>query len=774
MGTGSDVEPLQISQRISRKSYRYREPEANHMKLKIAVLTLLCAAFGGSLFAQKSPSNPVGANITVADAGTCSTVNSFLWQQLPNNAGTTTVNLAGTFVATVTIRESNNGGSTWTTATTLSAAGTTTFSTNGFTDICADVTAYTSGTVQVSLSTGLQQVQSVISGGSGSSSASAPIMALYFTAACPVSNTANCFFTPANTQLANDCTWSNAATDVNCATAHFVATDAGVGKRVAGYFKTDTFGSIFGCVAGRVSFSSMTTGTLTIATFISPTHIQLSGNPANTATGNNGCFIWGNPDDATAATFETTYAAISSFCPKVMLAASGYWFSSPHFSSNPAGCVALSSLIGASTTSGNMVYTAGFELEGRGPGNTVIYLGPDFPAAGGNLCTNTQGSISNACFLVPVEGKWSDLQINGGGQLACQVGLSKILLGVTTGTLQNISLINMCQNSSGGQIGIKADLLAQLYQVNNSGFGAVCLQTIANQPYVQAFKLGCENSPGGITGSSIEILADGGTTPTFTCWGCLLLGSISSTSMNVVSVGAGATVRINGGAVANCEAGSGCTTTATALFKNNGGNLYLTDVTGSAQGGAALVGGLNCAAANSNNYLERTILANIANSNYGGNNAGCTLYDLGGNGPLFTGIANNALSGTVVADGRSVMFNCTGTANASATNSLYGTGPNVTGTTCAAQTATLGTGIPFQQARTIAGIICTSSATTVSVACTVVINGTPASTTCTMTAAVRCSNFTTTAVQPADLLSARIVTGAAETGANIKMQVIWQ
>jgi hypothetical protein len=165
------------------------------------------------------------------------------------------------------------------------------------------------------------------------------------------------------------------------------------------------------------------------------------------------------------------------------------------------------------------------------------------------------------------------------------------------------------------------------------------------------------------------------------------------------------------------------------------------------------------------------VLTNIANANYG-DVAGCNLVDLGGNGPLFTGVSS--LSGTITSDGRSLMFSCTGTANASATNSLYGTGPNVTATICSGQTATLGTGIPFQQARTIAGVICTSSATTVSVACTVMVNGSPASTTCTMIAATRCSNFTTTAVNPADLLSARIVTGAAETGANIKMEVIWQ
>ena len=742
------------------------------MKLKLVLAliasTLWCSWVNAQIGQQASAAgNPTNVSLSAVDSGTCSAGLAAI-QQLPLNAGTSTVTLTGTFSATVTVRLSANGGSTWVTQGTQSSTGTVSYSVAGFTFICVDPTTYSSGIVQVTINSSLA---SGSSSGSGASNA-APNMAFYFTNACQVSNTGQCFFTSANTQLANDCTWSNASTTLTCATSHFVAGD--VGKRVAGYFKTDSFGSAFGCVAGRISFSSMTTGTLTIASVQSGTQVTLSGNPSNTATGNNGCFIWGTPDDANASTFETSYAAISAFCPKVMLAAAGYWFSSPHFSTNPTGCLALPSLVGNGAVAGAMVYTAGFELEGRGPGNTVIYLGPDFP--NGDPCTRAQGNITNACFLVPVEGKWSDFQLLGGGQLTCQVPANKNLIGVTVGTLQNLALVNFCEAAAGGQIGIKADLLTQIHQVNSSGFGNTCLQTVANEPYVQAFKLACENSPGGGTiGASVDVMADGGTTPTFTCWGCLLLGGISVTGTNnIVQMAAGSTVRLIGGVVANCEAGSGCVSTGTALVKNSGGNLYMTDVTGIAQGGAALVGGINCAAASSNNYLERTTLANIANANYGGNNAGCKLYDLGGNGSLYAGIANNGLLGSVIADGRSLMFSCTGVANASVTNSLYGSGPNITATTCAGQTSTLGTGIPFQQARTIAGIIATSSATTVSVAATLMVNGSATSTTCTMTAATRCNNFTTTAVNPGDLLSVKIVTGAAETGANIQVQALWQ
>lgn len=141
-------------------------------KTRIAVIlaAILCFGLGAGLIAISnaqqggSYSNPIQANISVADAGTCSTTNSFAWQHLPSTAGITTLNLAGTFTATVTVRESNNGGATWTTITTLAVAGTTTYGTNGFTDFCADVTAFTSGTVQVSISTGIQS--NVVGGGS--------------------------------------------------------------------------------------------------------------------------------------------------------------------------------------------------------------------------------------------------------------------------------------------------------------------------------------------------------------------------------------------------------------------------------------------------------------------------------------------------------------------------------------------------------------------------------------------------------------------------------
>lgn len=132
-------------------------------------LLFLILLFASSVLAQSGPdrSNPLGADLQLQDAGVCSTKFSFLWQALPGNASATTVNLAGTFSATVTVRLSNNSGATWSTAGTQNAVGTASYSTTGFTDLCADVTTFVSGKVSISINTGLLQVQSVVTTVSG-------------------------------------------------------------------------------------------------------------------------------------------------------------------------------------------------------------------------------------------------------------------------------------------------------------------------------------------------------------------------------------------------------------------------------------------------------------------------------------------------------------------------------------------------------------------------------------------------------------------------------
>lgn len=115
-------------------------------------LLLLFLLTASSAFAQNSATG----NISASSTNCTSVASSCVWEQpLPVNANISTIAITGTFSATLLVEESNNGGLTWATAATLSSAGTTTYNTNGFTDIRVRCSAFTSGSAAVTISTGL-------------------------------------------------------------------------------------------------------------------------------------------------------------------------------------------------------------------------------------------------------------------------------------------------------------------------------------------------------------------------------------------------------------------------------------------------------------------------------------------------------------------------------------------------------------------------------------------------------------------------------------------
>lgn len=165
------------------------------------------------------------------------------------------------------------------------------------------------------------------------------------------------------------------------------------------------------------------------------------------------------------------------------------------------------------------------------------------------------------------------------------------------------------------------------------------------------------------------------------------------------------------------------------------------------------------------------------------NNTGAVFIDRDGT-TTFTGSLDNFLpktNSTFIADGHGLKAVCTGVATASSTLTLVSSGVSLAGgaLTSACTGATLDKGVAVQGARVLRNLICTSSATTVSVACTVMTShngGAFASSgvTCTMTAATACDDSThTLTLADGDLVTIQIVTGAAETGANIKAYVEW-
>jgi hypothetical protein len=136
------------------------------MSIKKLLLLVLLFVFSVPAFAQQS--NGTGSNPATyqslslfAQSTNCSVAASCIWEKLPSNALTTAVTLSGTFSVVGTVEASGDGGTTFpVTLGTCSAAGTTTYSVGGYTDIRCRITTYTSGvaiaTINTTVNTGPQ------------------------------------------------------------------------------------------------------------------------------------------------------------------------------------------------------------------------------------------------------------------------------------------------------------------------------------------------------------------------------------------------------------------------------------------------------------------------------------------------------------------------------------------------------------------------------------------------------------------------------------------
>lgn len=112
-------------------------------KSLLFILALLCVPLARG---QSSFQNPLQGPITSTSAA-CAVAGdqSCVWQKLSANAAVATVQVSGTFSATLTV-EANNGGANFTTLGTITTAGTTSYVVAGFTDFRVRASAYTSGT----------------------------------------------------------------------------------------------------------------------------------------------------------------------------------------------------------------------------------------------------------------------------------------------------------------------------------------------------------------------------------------------------------------------------------------------------------------------------------------------------------------------------------------------------------------------------------------------------------------------------------------------------
>lgn len=420
---------------------------------KLICFLVLFAAIGGSLRAQQpqvaSSSNPQGANLTASDTGACTTAQACVWQRLPSNAGTTTVNLAGTFTATLLVEQSNNGGGTWATVATLSAVGTTTYISSGFTDVRVRCSAFTSGPVQVSISTGILQVQSVVSG-SGSGTANLNSVATVFAANAPY----NAKF---NVLSVTDATYTNVSATVTCPNSDCNFTSANVGMLVKGTNRQGDTG-----VLTTPTQSCFPSGT-TIQTFNNANSVTLS--QANTcgnvtAVGN---FAWGN-DDTTPLT--NAWNAASALCGVLVLPAGGKAFVNAGLFNTTSPCSN-----GGGPVAARIIATV--TALGTGPSTYLIPL-TGFPASS---CNGPNGG-GVICFGAGA-GALSNFSIDGMGETALGAGFNG-KIGVSPAVIfnSNPQLVNMELSAWGtttsaflGEQIPNTASSGQVINVQNDGFG---------------------------------------------------------------------------------------------------------------------------------------------------------------------------------------------------------------------------------------------------------------------------------------------------------------
>lgn len=150
-------------------------------------------------------------------------------------------------------------------------------------------------------------------------------------------------------------------------------------------------------------------------------------------------------------------------------------------------------------------------------------------------------------------------------------------------------------------------------------------------------------------------------------------------------------------------------------------------------------------------------------------------FDDGGNTYGTLPSVNSVIAGDFIADGHSVKAKCTGTATASQTLGLYGTGPNETLTTCTS--TTIGSGIPIPGARTLEilrVVAATGGVNASSGVVTVLRNGVATAITCTLGTGTACVDATHSVVlSDGDLISIQFTTQAGETLAGVNAIVEW-
>jgi hypothetical protein len=567
--------------------------------------------------------------------------------------------------------------------------------------------------------------------------------AFYLQPTCPLPYVSgNCFPLFADTQ--QDVTCSVAATtNLTCSDAPFTAAD--VGKNVA-VFNT--------CKTNSNSYiSEVGTTTTTITVFNSATSVTMSqaatGTQASTA-----CAWWGHPDDTGASLVDTALAGAITYCPAVILPAHLMWMATPqHFSTQPAGCAANGMVSGGSFGSNVLV------VQGYGSAVSLVFVPPTYFA-----------SPSLSMFSIPPSGTFLNWGITGGGSPGTGSSSANVAL-VSIGAYAGMENFN-CFNAGNNVTNLEGIHGVQSPRVRNvdmdacgsigghsANGGVVEFSTFADHKTTQ-FE---DDSTAPFSMSIHDSALDGGPLTVASSYFLLKKGTgqlvLTNDDYNV------------NGATNIVETAIGCTTTATCpiVVQNNVFNMS----TGSGNNSNA---GISCAVACNVWVSGSKFSSQSAGAAFNGTITGVNFFDMGGN-TISAGFPSALVSGdSIIAGGHELAGACTGTTLAAGgTLGLYGTGPNVSLTTC--QAPTPGTGVPMTGPRTLLNLVVsagTGGSGVGSGVVTVLKNGSTTTITCTIGTGTFCTDGTHTVTAVAgDLISIQYTAAASDTLANIKAAVEW-
>lgn len=716
------------------------------MKIKLVVLAIFCLATGGSLFAQ-------GQSYTAGPFNQ----GGFLYVCPVPSGGTPCPSPSSIFLN----------------------VGLSTPAPNPIQMTAGNTVTFFAASGQYTIQFPASSYSTVISlGGSGGGITSPANLAgttstVYVATSCP-SATLNisCFVVKNDIQYRDTCTWSNGVATVTCPSGTFSQAD--VGKR--GFGTTGT------------NFSAFQTGICNIGCLATTTISSVAGSTVATmsanATGANitgSIFYWGTNAAATGgdeAGMAAASVALGNICGTLELPAINAQGTGPSivgviaskFQTINAQCIGQGAIGGA--------IRSGWTVHGQSTTTSTVLMWPEFdpttcPAPPG-ACFGIAPTVNNGDFIFD---NWS---LTGGGNGACGAGFATktlVQVGGNNSGLYKFWANGMCANQSGtvgirwGDGGSFGPIRGDNFFADGFGFHNCLIAHIQFVTWTNNSFCGDSNGTpvrvqsGGSSGGLVSLgnnFGPGGNFSASEGLGCQVTVEASAT---MYSIGDSVQQGLSQGTYCNSGTLHVDHVNASNAFATSDSLFQATGSTGKT-------------------FARDSIFATPSATSVAIAINGGTFLDEGGN-TVTSGAAGPwsiLTNGHVVADGHSLQATGTGVCSASVTIGLRVSGValaagNSIPSTCTG--ITLDSGVAITEARTLSNLIVRSSAVGVSGVVTVMLshNGGAFATTgitCSMAAVTFCADGVHTAAAAAgDQVTIQVVTGTAETLANVRAYVQW-